>query len=92
MGEKYSLEKRFKECRKERSLPFDIYLKRKEPIIIEYDGIQHYKPKWGEEQLELTKMNDKIKNDFCNKNNFKLIRIPYFLFEHIEEILRFHLK
>ena len=30
---------------------------------------------------------DKIKNEFCKKNKIKLIRIPFYEFNKIEEIL-----
>ena len=33
------------------------------------------------------KMRDNIKNDFCEKNNIKLIRIPYWDINNIEKIL-----
>ena len=29
-----------------------------------------------------------MKNDYCKKNNIKLIRIPYWQFDEIEEILK----
>jgi predicted nucleic acid-binding Zn-ribbon protein len=48
--------------------------------IIEYDGEQHFKPvkKWGGlKRLEKQKLIDEFKNNFCQKNNIKLIRIPY---------------
>ena len=32
-------------------------------------------------------LNDKIKNDFCLKQNIKLIRIPYYHYHKIEVIL-----
>jgi len=69
----------FKDCRNALPLPFDFYL----PTImicIEYDGIQHFKPIeyfGGEESLKNLQINDKIKNDYCNKNNIKLLRIKY---------------
>ena len=48
--------------------------------IIEYDGKQHFNATeyfGGEEQLKITQQNDIIKNNWCNKNNIPLIRIPY---------------
>lgn len=71
--------KRFKECRCKKPLPFDFYLPEYN-ICIEYDGPQHFEPiKFfgGENKLEYTIMLDKIKEDFCNKNGIKLIRIKY---------------
>ena len=54
-------------------------------IIIEYDGIQHFSPRAfgkmsqekAEERFKETQENDKIKDDFCRENGFKMIRIPY---------------
>jgi len=64
-------------------------------IIIEYDGIQHFKPKTfggiskerAEENFKETQENDKLKDDFCKENNFKMIRIPYTEFENTLSIL-----
>ena len=56
-------------------LRFDIYLKN-ENILIEADGSQHYdlnNPNYSQYQQEC----DDIKNDWCLKNNVRLIRIPY---------------
>lgn len=47
---------------------------------IEYDGEHHYKP-WrsdlNDEKLKLIKLKDRIKDNFCYKNNIKLRRISY---------------
>lgn len=48
--------------------------------LIEYQGVQHFKTTSGwnnEEKLKLTQKYDKIKEEYCKKNNIKLIRIPY---------------
>lgn len=39
------------------------------------------------EELEKTKNRDKTKNEYCEKNGIKLIRIPYWESENIEKIL-----
>ena len=48
--------------------------------IIEYDGIQHFKPikNWGGEKrlIEQQKV-DKFKNEYCIDNKIKLLRIKY---------------
>jgi hypothetical protein len=49
-------------------------------MIIEYDGIQHYEPVelfGGIDEFEKTKIKDKIKNEYCLKNNILLYRISY---------------
>ena len=66
---------------------FDFYLPDKN-ILIEYDGSQHFDKtsKFYSKDLIQT---DKIKNEYCSKNNIHLIRIPYTKFNQIEEILKF---
>lgn len=63
-------------------LPFDfkVELNNSKYILIEYQGQQHYKPIefWGgvkkyEEQI----IKDKIKYDYCDKNNINLLIISY---------------
>ena len=41
----------------------------------------------GKEQFDLTKRRDEIKNKYCQENNIKLLRIPYWEFDNIENIL-----
>lgn len=48
--------------------------------IIEYDGLQHYKPApmWDDNGgLEERLRRDAIKNDWCRANNIPIIRMPY---------------
>lgn len=80
----FEYQKRFKNCK----YVFDFKINN---IIIEYDGIQHFQPVeffGGKEEFEKTKNNDLEKNKFCEKNNLKMIRIPYFKKEDIEKILK----
>lgn len=72
-------EKRFDECRNTYPLPFDFYIKDLN-LLIEYDGVQHYKPIdfWGGETgFELCQKNDAIKTKYCLENNINLLRIRY---------------
>lgn len=49
--------------------------------LIEYQGIQHYQksPQFDNwETLEERQLRDKYKRTYCQKNNIKLIEIPYF--------------
>ena len=60
-------------------LRFDFYIPEMR-LFIEYDGIQHYKPIdlfGGLEYYEKLKINDKLKDNWCNGNNLNLLRIPY---------------
>ena len=59
-------------------------------IAIEYDGEQHYKSidAWGgEEYLESIRQSDALKNDFCDYMGIDLLRIPYWEFDNIDEIV-----
>lgn len=82
----YICQKRFDECKDKRTLPFDFYLPEYNTCI-EYDGEQHFKPIRGKESFENTTSHDTIKNNYCNQNNIHLIRIPYWEFNNIEQIL-----
>lgn len=77
----FELEKKFDTCLspKGNPLPFDFYLPTKN-ILIEYDGEQHFKICFGEneEKLILQKEYDNIKTEWCLNNNIPLIRVPYF--------------
>ena len=77
---KFREQYRFKDCKGiEKRLPFDfaIFKDNKLFCLVEFDGLQHYSPKFGKESFEATKRNDKIKNDYCKQNNIHLIRIKY---------------
>ena len=91
----YEAQKLFKECSYKRMLPFDFYLIDYN-ICIEYDGQQHYNTidfsgknqERAEEQFKQTQKKDNIKTQYCLDNNIKLIRIPYWEFNNIENILK----
>ena len=59
--------------------------------LIEYNGIQHYEYidflHRNQENFESYKIKDKIKMDYCNKNNIDLVIIKYDQYEKINEIL-----
>jgi hypothetical protein len=79
----------FKGCKNIRNLKFDFYLPDYN-ICIEYQGEFHYEPHWSQsdkEQLKTSQKRDQIKRDFCLKENIKLIEIPYWDIDNIEEIL-----
>lgn len=82
----YIYNKRFKECKDKRTLPFDFYLPDYN-ICIEFDGIQHFKPEFGEKSFVSTVLHDGMKNNYCKWNNIKLIRIPYWEKDNVEIIL-----
>lgn len=80
-----------------RKLVFDFYLP-EHNICIEFDGEQHYKPKsFGSNQSYDTKINnlkliqsrDKLKDEYCQNNNIRLIRITYKQIDSIDLLLKF---
>ncbi len=88
-GIKYITQYKFPDCIYKRPLPFDFYLPEYN-ICIEYDGEQHYEKCSFQTQQEFENAikRDKIKDEYCKKNNIKLIRIPYFEFKNIKKILK----
>jgi len=75
----FSPQYKFNDCKNINKLPFDFYLPDYNTCI-EFHGEQHYKPiKWfgGETVFNKLKSRDKIKENYCNDNNIKLIIIPY---------------
>ena len=80
---------KFSDCKYKRCLPFDFYLPDYR-ICIEYDGEQHFEICFSQsqEEFDTSIKRDKIKDDYCVKNNIKLIRIPYFEFKNIKRILK----
>lgn len=81
----FEQEKRFKDCRDKRSLPFDFYLPTYN-LIIEFDGQHHYEENTFANH-KITKEHDKIKNQYCQSHNIDLLRIPYWQGSHIEDII-----
>ena len=80
----FEYQKKFDDCKHINHLIFDFYLPETNTII-EYDGEFHYRDVHG--GLEIQKIRDSIKNEYCYKNNIKLIRIPFYKFNEIEDIL-----
>lgn len=75
----YKQQYSFPTCKYKYILRFDFYLP-DHNLCIEYDGIQHFKPVdyfGGVKALNESKKRDEIKNNFCENNNIKLIRINH---------------
>ena len=93
---KYTSQKRFPECKHKNTLPFDFYIhNKKSKLLIEFDGIQHFKPIeyfGGEDVLRDTQFRDKIKNDFAKEKGIPILRISYVEQDNIEQILTNKLK
>lgn len=81
----YIREYSFDDCRHINLLFFDFYLPNYN-CCIEYDGEQHYKKtKFSHDDFGKRKIRDEIKNKYCDKNKIKLIRIPYWEYNKINE-------
>lgn len=78
----FQQQKRFDGCKNKKQtdmLPFDFYLPSYN-ICIEYDGEHHFCPVngWGGyEKFLITQENDGLKNEYCQKHNIALLRLPY---------------
>lgn len=97
----YERQKTFEDCINPKTkikLKFDFAVCDKDSnlyCLIEYDGKQHFEPIdyfGGEKSFKETKFRDEIKNNYCKQNNIKLIRIPYWDFSNLEEILEKELE
>lgn len=82
-GYNYNTQQKFVECKDKRELPFDVSVtdeKGNTLYIIEYDGRQHVEPIklfGGIETFKKTQEHDKIKNEYCKRQEIPLIRIPH---------------
>lgn len=86
---KYIQQKRFQDCRDTKPLPFDFFLP-DHNCCIEFDGYQHHNIAVFDTQKSFDKRqeHDKMKTNYCKDKNIKLIRIPYWEYNNIEEILK----
>lgn len=79
----FSKEVRFTDCRDKKPLPFDfgLYWKGKLKGLIEYNGNIHYEgfhSKWDTKgHLEKLQKHDRMKVEYCKRNNIPLLVIPY---------------
>ena len=95
---KYIKQYKFKDCRNKLPLPFDfcIFLNNKKIILIEFDGEQHFifSTNWDktEEKFKKRQLNDKKKTAYCELNNIPLLRIAYWDFDNIEQLILSFLK
>lgn len=66
---------------------FAIFNNDKLGFLIEYDGEFHFNKYYDAQNFEMIQLHDKHKNQYCKDNNIPLLRIPYWKFDNIEEIL-----
>ena len=81
---------KFKDCKDLLPLPFDFYLPNYN-LIIEYDGEQHFDVNRAfnsnENKFWETVIHDAIKNTYCEDNNINMLRIPFWEYNNIKEII-----
>lgn len=80
-------QERFPDCKDTLMLPFDFYLPQYN-ICIEFQGEQHYKKRslyWDDDIIR----HETIKKQYCEKNNIKLIEIPYWDMDNIPSYFSF---
>lgn len=82
----FTQQKIFDDCinpKTQSKLRFDFYLPDYN-CCIEYDGEQHFKETfYFKDDLKTIQYRDQIKNQYCQKNNINLIRIPYYNIDKI---------
>lgn len=92
----YDIQKSFSDCGSVHQwLPFDFYVESLN-LLIEYDGIQHFKPvKYygGDYKLKDQRRRDAIKDKYAKEHGISLLRIPYSLsFNHVTSSLKTYIK
>ncbi len=96
IGLPFEKQKKFDDLKNQKHLSYDAYIEIfRIPglnicirIAFEADGIQHYKAVdyfGGQEHFEKQKKNDRLKEEYCERNNIALIRIKYD--QNVEEAL-----
>lgn len=77
----------FDDLKYKKSLKFDfaIFQNNKIVALIEYQGLQHYEPKFNKDQFEIQQIRDNLKRDYCKIHNIKLIEIPYWDYNKLNE-------
>jgi len=82
----------FPDCKNKKCLRFDFCINIDDnDILIEYNGIQHYKPInyfGGNNSFEQRIINDNIKLNYTKNNDIPFIRIPYYI-KNYEDIYNF---
>lgn len=88
LGLEYKQQVRFDTCRDKRPLVFDFQVGNN--VLIEYQGRQHFEPMSYKDSMGMFAnviKRDQIKRDWCPKNGFKLVEIPYTQYKDISNII-----
>lgn len=90
---------KIKNCKYKNSLSFDFGVIINNKLkLIEFNGKQHYESlsffesNNSQNKFKLQKKRDKIKFNYCKKNNIPLLVIPYWEMDNIEKLIKEFLK
>lgn len=72
-------------------LSYDFYLPLNN-LLIEFQGEQHERPTFGQEQFQIQQEHDRRKRDYAKQHNLKLLEIWYYDYDNIEIILKNNLN
>ena len=75
-GIKFKEQQTFEGCKYKQKLLFDFYIPEYN-LCIEFQGEQHYRPWYTEEDFETQQIRDNIKREFCKTHNINLLEIRY---------------
>ena len=91
-GIKYTAQATFSDCKHKNRLRFDFKVMRSKRswFLLELDGHFHYQDIYG--GLSSQKQRDKLKDDYCKEKGISLIRVPYWQFDIVEQMLDQQLK
>ena len=84
----------FNDCKYIKPLRFDGY-DLENNTVFEYQGQQHYYPVdfsgkgqcFAESEFNINVIRDNIKREYCKTNNIKMIEIPYWEYDNMEDFL-----
>lgn len=84
----YTFQYIYQDCKFIRPLPFDFkVIANNNHFMIEFDGVVHFKPIYGKDELKKKQRNDEIKNNYCKDNNIPLLRIKYTDIKNIDTLI-----
>ena len=79
LGIDYEYQKTFGDLKDDSTLSYDFFIPT-QSILIEYQGVQHYRPVnhfGGKPKFKVQQKHDKMKSDYAKTHNYKLIAVPY---------------
>lgn len=75
----YIPQKTFNDLKDKKLLSYDFYLPEYN-VLIEYQGIQHYEPRFGDKNyFKIQKLHDKLKREYAKNKDYKLLELHYTL-------------